>query len=217
MLLTPARAAGRCQRCSPVRARLGDGGAQRAAGRQASSCPWTTSRRIWCPSTWYSQRPGVPGACATAAPLLVSQAGTARERGADRAPGAQAAILDGLAQDEDDVELDQANASLTACIGKGRDIKAARPASPLRAIRHAPQGPGNRGGGGSRAAAAARGRARTRRRSLTSSPSSSGSSSPAPATRTSGPTPPHPSSRTKWTRRVPHPVLIGHAASLTPY
>ena len=22
--------------------------------------------------------------------------------------------------------------------------------------------------------------------------------------------------RTKWTRRVPHPVLIGHAASLTP-
>jgi len=23
--------------------------------------------------------------------------------------------------------------------------------------------------------------------------------------------------RTKWTRRVPHPVLIGHAASLTPY
>jgi hypothetical protein len=30
------------------------------------------------------------------------------------------------------------------------------------------------------------------------------------------PPPPHPS-RTKWTRRVPHPVLIGHAASLTPY
>jgi hypothetical protein len=28
-------------------------------------------------------------------------------------------------------------------------------------------------------------------------------------------TPPFP--RTKWTRRVPHPVLIGHAASLTPY
>ena len=27
--------------------------------------------------------------------------------------------------------------------------------------------------------------------------------------------PPHP--RTKWTRRVPHPVLIGHASSLTPY
>ena len=23
--------------------------------------------------------------------------------------------------------------------------------------------------------------------------------------------------RTKWIRRVPHPVLIGHAASLTPY
>jgi hypothetical protein len=23
--------------------------------------------------------------------------------------------------------------------------------------------------------------------------------------------------RTKWTRRVPHPVLSGHAASLTPY
>jgi hypothetical protein len=30
------------------------------------------------------------------------------------------------------------------------------------------------------------------------------------------PTPPPPP-RTKWTRRVPHPVLIGHAASLTPY
>jgi len=29
-------------------------------------------------------------------------------------------------------------------------------------------------------------------------------------------TPPHPP-RTKWTRRVPHPVLSGHAASLTPY
>jgi hypothetical protein len=28
--------------------------------------------------------------------------------------------------------------------------------------------------------------------------------------------PPPPPSRTKWTRRVPHPVLIGHAASLTP-
>jgi hypothetical protein len=27
------------------------------------------------------------------------------------------------------------------------------------------------------------------------------------------PPPPH----TKWTHRVPHPVLIGHAASLTPY
>ena len=26
-----------------------------------------------------------------------------------------------------------------------------------------------------------------------------------------------PPRRTKWTRRVPHPVLIGHAASLTPY
>jgi len=29
--------------------------------------------------------------------------------------------------------------------------------------------------------------------------------------------PPPPTSRTKWTRRVPHPVLSGHAASLTPY
>jgi hypothetical protein len=28
------------------------------------------------------------------------------------------------------------------------------------------------------------------------------------------PRPPPPPSRTKWTRRVPHPVLIGHAASL---
>jgi hemoglobin-like flavoprotein len=28
---------------------------------------------------------------------------------------------------------------------------------------------------------------------------------------------PLPPSHTKWTRRVPHPVLIGHAASLTPY
>jgi len=26
-----------------------------------------------------------------------------------------------------------------------------------------------------------------------------------------------PPSRTKWTRRVPQPVLIGHVASLTPY
>ena len=26
-----------------------------------------------------------------------------------------------------------------------------------------------------------------------------------------------PPPRTKWTRPVPHPVLIGHAASLTPY
>ena len=32
-------------------------------------------------------------------------------------------ILDGLAQEDDDLELDQAAASLTACIGKGRDIK----------------------------------------------------------------------------------------------
>jgi hypothetical protein len=31
-----------------------------------------------------------------------------------------------------------------------------------------------------------------------------------------GPLPPPPL-RTKWTRRVPHPALIGHAASLTPY
>jgi hypothetical protein len=28
---------------------------------------------------------------------------------------------------------------------------------------------------------------------------------------------PPPPPRTKWTRRVPHPVLIRHAASLTPY
>ena len=28
---------------------------------------------------------------------------------------------------------------------------------------------------------------------------------------------PPPPPRTKWTRRVPHPVLIGHAASRTPY
>ena len=31
------------------------------------------------------------------------------------------------------------------------------------------------------------------------------------------PPPPPPCSRTRWTRRVPHPVLIGHAASLTRY
>ena len=31
------------------------------------------------------------------------------------------------------------------------------------------------------------------------------------------PPPPPPPPRTNWTRRVPHPVLIGHAASLTPY
>ena len=29
--------------------------------------------------------------------------------------------------------------------------------------------------------------------------------------------PPPPPPRTKWTRRVPHPVLIGHTSSLTPY
>ena len=28
---------------------------------------------------------------------------------------------------------------------------------------------------------------------------------------------PPPPPRTKWTRRVPHPVLIGHVASLSPY
>jgi hypothetical protein len=32
-----------------------------------------------------------------------------------------------------------------------------------------------------------------------------------------GLTPPPSPTRTKWTRRVPHPVLIGHAASLAPY
>ena len=31
------------------------------------------------------------------------------------------------------------------------------------------------------------------------------------------PPPPPPPPRTKWTRRVPRPVLIGHAASLTLY
>jgi hypothetical protein len=34
--------------------------------------------------------------------------------------------------------------------------------------------------------------------------------------RPGSPSPPFPP-RTKWTRRVPHPVLIGNAASLTPY
>ena len=29
--------------------------------------------------------------------------------------------------------------------------------------------------------------------------------------------PPPPPLRTKWTRRVPHPVLIGHVSSLLPY
>ena len=33
-------------------------------------------------------------------------------------------VLDGLAQEDDDLELDQAAFSLTACIGKGRLIKA---------------------------------------------------------------------------------------------
>jgi hypothetical protein len=32
---------------------------------------------------------------------------------------------------------------------------------------------------------------------------------------TGAPPDPPPPSRTKWTRRVPHPVLIGHAASLS--
>ena len=40
----------------------------------------------------------------------------------------------------------------------------------------------------------------------------------APAARRAGALPPPPLlPRTKWSRRVPHPVLIGHAASLTPY
>jgi len=43
---------------------------------------------------------------------------------------------------------------------------------------------------------------------------SSGSRSGAGAARHCASSPPP---RTKWTRRVPHPVLIGHAASLTPY
>ena len=37
------------------------------------------------------------------------------------------------------------------------------------------------------------------------------------AARCRRPPPPPPPPRTKWTRRVPHPVLIGHAASLIPY
>jgi len=36
-----------------------------------------------------------------------------------------------------------------------------------------------------------------------------------PRGRGAPPPPPHP--RTKWTRRVSHPVLIEHAASLAPY
>ena len=39
-------------------------------------------------------------------------------------------ILDGLAQEDDDLELDQAAASLTACIGKGRSALRVR-ASPF--------------------------------------------------------------------------------------
>lgn len=39
-------------------------------------------------------------------------------------------ILDGLAQEDDDLELDQAAASLTACIGKGRSALRVR-ASPI--------------------------------------------------------------------------------------
>ena len=38
-----------------------------------------------------------------------------------------------------------------------------------------------------------------------------------PAGQPGAPAPSPPPPRTKWTRRVPHPVLIGHAASLTPY
>ena len=37
------------------------------------------------------------------------------------------------------------------------------------------------------------------------------------ATAAAVPPPPPPAPRTNRTRRVPHPVLIGHAASLTPY
>jgi len=45
-------------------------------------------------------------------------------------------------------------------------------------------------------------------------PSTSGSSRGGRCTG-AGRTPPPPLPRTKWTRRVPHPVLIGHAASLS--
>ena len=45
-------------------------------------------------------------------------------------------------------------------------------------------------------------------------PSSSPLSLPLPPLWEPPPPPPPPPSRTKWTRRVPHPVRIGHAASL---
>jgi hypothetical protein len=66
-----------------------------------------------------------------------------------------------------------------------------------RGVRHV----GGAGGGGGAAALSGRERALRGRRA---------SAAPLPAG-----APPLP--RTKWTRRVPHPVLIGHAASLTPY
>ena len=37
-----------------------------------------------------------------------------------RVPDHLIRVLDGLAQEDDDLELDQAACSLTACIGKGR-------------------------------------------------------------------------------------------------
>ena len=54
----------------------------------------------------------------------------------------------------------------------------------------------------------ARERARRERELLSAAVPSPGRAAPPPP-----PSPP----RSKWTRRVPHPVLIGHAASLTPY
>jgi len=62
---------------------------------------------------------------------------------------------------------------------------------------------------------AGRGRGRQAGRGIASTrlPSGRGASS---ACTVGGPTAPPPR-RTKWTRRVPPPVLIGHAASLNPY
>ena len=80
---------------------------------------------------------------------------------------------------------------------------------------------GGAGGGGraaphpadarARDALHAAGRVETPRLRLPAAAGAAGAAGAAAA----GGRPPPPPPRTKWTRRVPHPVLIGHAASLT--
>jgi len=93
---------------------------------------------------------------------------------------------------------------------RGLDRLDASPQSPGRSSRGRRRTPRGRGRGGRRGSSGPqthRGRAAL--------PRSRPAGAPAPSAPGPAALPPPP--RTKWTRRVPHPVLIGHAASLTPY